>query len=148
VLYRSQARRACGMYRVSSVIRSLVSGDLRCILHAGELMARRDRPRPNPSELSSLQKVAAFLEQSRLGSYVDLMNRPWRLIWLNFLAGLARGVGIFVGGGLVGALLLLILVRVLKETLSTLGGLPWVGAQLEELIGWVLNVVEQQKRQP
>jgi Domain of unknown function (DUF5665) len=111
-------------------------------------MARRDKPRPNPPELSSLQKVAVFMEQSRLGSYVDLMNRPGRLIWLNFLAGLARGIGIFVGGGLVGAIVLLIMVRVLRETVQTLGGLPWIGTQVEEIIGWVLNVIEQQKRQP
>jgi hypothetical protein len=117
-------------------------------MRVGKLMARRDKPRPNPPELSSLQKVAAFMEQSRLGSYVDLMNRPWRLIWLNFLAGLARGIGIFVGGGLVGAVVLFILIHVLKETLNTFGGLPWIGAQLEGVIGWVLNVVEQQKRQP
>jgi hypothetical protein len=88
------------------------------------------------------------MEQSRLGSYVDLMNRPWRLIWLNFLAGLARGIGIFVGGGLVGAAVLFILIRMLKDTLTAFGGMPWVGAQLEEVIGWVLNIVEQQKRQP
>jgi hypothetical protein len=117
-------------------------------MRVGEPMARRDKPRLNPPELSSLQKVAAFMEQSRLGSYVDLMNRPWRLIWLNFLAGLARGIGIFVGGGLVGAAVLFILVRMLKDTLTAFGGMPWVGAQLEEVIGWVLNIVEQQKRQP
>jgi Domain of unknown function (DUF5665) len=117
-------------------------------MRVGKSMARRAKPRQHPPELSSLQKVAAFMEQSRLGSYVDLMNRPWRLIWLNFLAGLARGIGIFVGGGLVGAVALFILVYVLKETLKTFGGLPWVGAQLEEVIGWVLKVVEQQKRQP
>ena len=111
-------------------------------------MAKRERTRPNTPDLSALQKVAVFMERTRLGDYVDLMNRPWRLIWLNFLAGLARGVGIFIGGGIIGALGILILAKVLTETLSHLGGLPWVGTQLEAAIAWILAIIEQRKGQP
>ncbi len=42
----------------------------------------------------SLRTVAMSLKRAKLAGYVELMNNPWRLMWLNFLAGLARGVGI------------------------------------------------------
>jgi hypothetical protein len=49
------------------------------------------------------------LERAKLAEYVQLMNNPWRLLWLNFIAGLARGVGIAIGGSLlVGGLLYLL----------------------------------------
>ncbi|QAY65435.1 DUF5665 domain-containing protein [Paenibacillus protaetiae] len=44
-----------------------------------------------------LQKIAADMEKTQIADYVDLMNRPFKLIWRNLVAGLARGVGIAVG---------------------------------------------------
>jgi hypothetical protein len=49
-----------------------------------------------------VEELAYYLERMRLAEYIQLFNRPWRLMWLNFLAGLARGVGIAVGGTLTG----------------------------------------------
>ena len=111
-------------------------------------MAKRDKARPAAPELNTLQRVAAFMERTRLADYMDLMNKPWRLMWLNFLGGLARGVGIFIGGGIIGALGILILAKMLTETLSHLGGLPWVGTQLEAAIAWILAIIEQRKGPP
>ncbi|MCM3698473.1 DUF5665 domain-containing protein [Paenibacillus macerans] len=37
------------------------------------------------------------LEKSRITEYTQLLNRPWRLIWLNIMSGTARGVGIAIG---------------------------------------------------
>lgn len=37
------------------------------------------------------------LERSRIAEYTELLNRPWRLIWLNILSGVAKGVGIAIG---------------------------------------------------
>ncbi|WP_246183275.1 DUF5665 domain-containing protein [Paenibacillus methanolicus] len=44
-----------------------------------------------------LMKVAEDMERSQMAEYVDLLNRPFSLIWRNLLAGTARGVGIAVG---------------------------------------------------
>lgn len=43
------------------------------------------------------QNIALQLEQSRISDYTRLLNRPWKLIGLNLLAGTARGVGIAIG---------------------------------------------------
>ncbi|MFC4103895.1 DUF5665 domain-containing protein [Paenibacillus xanthanilyticus] len=44
-----------------------------------------------------LMKIAEDMERSQMADYVDLLNRPFSLIWRNVLAGTARGVGIAVG---------------------------------------------------
>ena len=98
---------------------------------------------PPMPELSTVQKVAAFLEKARLAEYLDLMNRPLRMMWLNFLAGVARGVGMVVGGSIVGVLLVFVVIRGLKTAFHKVGGLPMIGDQLKEFIGWILHVVNQ-----
>lgn len=65
----------------------------------------------------SLRTVAMSLKRAKLAGYVELMNNPWRLMWLNFLAGLARGVGIAIGGSLLVGLLLYICCRKLRSSI-------------------------------
>lgn len=69
-----------------------------------------------PDELLStlrdkIEELSLSIEQMKLAEYVDLLHRPWRLLYINFISGLARGVGVAVGFSLLGALLLLILQR-------------------------------------
>lgn len=53
---------------------------------------------------ANVLKLAHRLEASNLASYADLVQHPWRMVWVNFTAGLARGVGLFLGAGVMGAL--------------------------------------------
>jgi hypothetical protein len=94
-------------------------------------------------KLSAAQKVAVFLTKARLDEYIDLMNKPWRLVWLNFLSGVARGVGMVVGGGIIATILILVAVKVLSAMLHHVGGLPWVGDQMAGAIAWILNAINQ-----
>lgn len=117
---------------------------------------RKAQPEPVPEipglaplpddRLSAAQKVAVFLTKARLDEYIDLMNKPWRLVWLNFISGVARGVGMVIGGGVVAALVFVVAVRVLSTMLQHVGGLPWVGQQAEQGITWVLGVVEKHRQ--
>ena len=72
--------------------------------------------------------VAWHLERSKIAEYVDLMSKPARLVYLNLLGGLARGVGLAVGFTILGALVIYILTR------SFLLNLPVVGQFLGELV--------------
>jgi len=56
--------------------------------------------------------LATSMERMKLAEYVALLNNPWRLFWVNFLAGLARGVGIAIGGSLLVALLLYLMSQI------------------------------------
>lgn len=56
-------------------------------------------------ELSAkIDRLAVDLEKMKIAEYVNLLNNPRRLLFLNFLAGLARGIGIAVGFTLLGAI--------------------------------------------
>lgn len=41
--------------------------------------------------------IANQMERAQIADYVQLLNSPRRLIWVNILAGLSRGVGIAIG---------------------------------------------------
>lgn len=80
----------------------------------------------------TLVRVSDSLERAKLGEYVSLMSRPGRLIYLNIVGGLARGMGMAVGFTLLGALVIYILTR------SFLVHLPIVGGFLGELV-WIIQ---------
>lgn len=100
-----------------------------------ENSAEPDRAEARRAE-SNLARIAWYLERSRIAEYVDLMNRPARLIYLNLLGGLARGLGLAVGFTLLGALVIYLLTR------SFLLNLPVVG----EFLGELVYIVQQYLR--
>lgn len=44
-----------------------------------------------------VKKMASQVERVQIADYIQLMNRPWRLLITNLAAGIARGVGIAIG---------------------------------------------------
>lgn len=59
-----------------------------------------------------IDELSLNLERMKLAEYVELLNKPKRLLYINFISGLARGLGIAVGFTLLGALVLFILQRI------------------------------------
>lgn len=74
------------------------------------------------------------LEKSRIAEYTQLLNRPWRLIWLNLLSGTARGVGIAIGFTFFAATIIYLL-----QLLGALN-LPIIG----DYIADVVRIVQRQ----
>jgi len=71
------------------------------------------------------EKVTALainMEKMKLAEYVDLLEHPWRLLYINFISGLARGFGIAVGFAILGAVIILILQRLVTLNLPLIGG--------------------------
>jgi hypothetical protein len=83
---------------------------------------------------ANITKLALRLEQTHLTEFVEMNRRPGKLLWTNFLAGLARGVGLFVGGGLMGALVLALLTWSIYHLLKVFDMIPVVN-QLSKLLG-------------
>jgi hypothetical protein len=52
-------------------------------------------PGDNLSE--RIAKLTFVMEKMNLAEYTHLLQNPWRLIWVNLLAGSARGLGMGVG---------------------------------------------------
>jgi len=75
--------------------------------------------------------LAENMEKMKLAEYVKLLDNPWRLLYVNFIAGLARGLGVAVGFSVLGALLLIVLKRLV------LLNLPWIGGIIAEIVQMV-----------
>lgn len=61
-------------------------------------------------------------EKMKLGRYVMLLENPGRLLYLNFLSGLANGIGMAVGFAILGAIIVYVLQRVLLLHLPVISG--------------------------
>lgn len=75
-----------------------------------------------------LMDVEDKLERANLAEFMLLLQRPFRLIWLNFIGGLARGFGIAIGLTIVASLFILFLSKVASWNL------PVIGRYIAELV--------------
>lgn len=66
--------------------------------------------------------LAERTEKANIAEYVSLLQRPSRLLWLNFIAGTARGVGIAFGFTVLGAMLIMIIRWLGLLNLPVIGG--------------------------
>lgn len=75
-----------------------------------------------------IAKLTRAMEAVNLAEYVELVRSPWRMAWINFVAGLARGVGIAIGFTILAAIVLYLL-----KQLAILN-LPIIGRFIAELV--------------
>lgn len=81
--------------------------------HAPVRSSSTVEPHDSEKELSRLAKITEELtrtmEKTRIAEYVDYLEHPFKLLWTNFLIGVARGLGGTIGLALVvGVLLFLV----------------------------------------
>ncbi|MDD5018028.1 MAG: DUF5665 domain-containing protein [Eubacteriales bacterium] len=75
-----------------------------------------------------LSELALTLEKLKLAEYLKYLNNVRRMMWVNFIGGLARGLGIAVGFTLLGAIVLYILQK------SFLNNLPVIGDIIADIV--------------
>jgi len=68
--------------------------------------------------------------------YLILLNNPRRFFWINFLGGVARGLGVALGATVVAAILISILQRVVVLNL------PIIGDYIAEIVRIVQNQMQ------
>jgi hypothetical protein len=81
--------------------------------------------------MSRLERFAREMERIRFADYVSYTNSPSRIIFVNFLGGLARGFGMAVGFTILAAVFILFLRRMVSLNLPLIG--DWI-IQLLELV--------------
>lgn len=79
-------------------------------------------------------ELSINMEKMKLAEYVDLLHSPWRLLWVNFISGVARGLGIAIGFAILGALLIIFLQKLVALNLPVIGG----------IIADIVEIVQQQ----
>lgn len=75
---------------------------------------------------------------SEFAEVLKFLKNPWKLVWNNFLIGLARGLGMAVGFAVLGA----VVISLIFVTLSKMISLPLIG----NAIGKFLVVVQEEKQ--
>lgn len=68
-----------------------------------------------------IDNIALALEKTKINEYVDYINNRKRLIYINFIQGIARGFGMAIGFTLLGALFLYLLQELIKLNLPLIG---------------------------
>lgn len=75
---------------------------------------------------SVMHSFMQSLQSSGFKEYIDYMGRPWYTFWLNFLMGIARGLGFVIGATVIVAIVVWVISSVLTQ-------LPFVGDFFETL---------------
>ncbi len=83
------------------------------------------RPASEASVRNLSRRLADYtrhIENLNIAEYVALVRDPRRMFFLNFLSGIGRGFGIAVGFTLLGAVLVVLLRRLVMLNLPGIGG--------------------------
>lgn len=83
-----------------------------------------------------LDKLALDMEKARIKDYICYLENPKKLLWPNFLAGLARGFGASIGFTLLAAIIVYLLQSVVRLNLPVIG----------KFISEIVNIVENNLR--
>ena len=68
-----------------------------------------------------LQRLVHHLESMRIAEYMELLERPGKLVLINFIAGLARGLGIAIGATVIFAIVLNLLHQIILLNIPGIG---------------------------
>ncbi|MGI6607042.1 MAG: DUF5665 domain-containing protein [Peptococcia bacterium] len=86
---------------------------------------------PKSSLEGRVKELALAMEKMKFAEYVEYINDTKRMLVTNFLAGIARGLGMAIGFTILGALLLYLLRQLVVLNLPLIGDFI---AQIVELV--------------
>ncbi|AQS59022.1 DUF5665 domain-containing protein [Desulforamulus ferrireducens] len=75
----------------------------------------------NLSLQDRIDLLARNMEKMKLAEYVELLGDTKRLLWVNFISGIARGLGIAVGFTILGAVILYFMKKLVMLNLPVIG---------------------------
>lgn len=78
--------------------------------------------------IKKVEELAIYMEKMKLAEYVELLGNIPRLLFLNFISGLARGLGMAVGFTILGAVVIYLLQR------SFVHNLPLIGRFIADIV--------------
>lgn len=87
----------------------------------------------------NIEKLALHFEKANFAEFVELLSKPWKFLWLNFLAGLFRGLGSAVGLTVVFAVVIYIVINVLSHFIA----IPIIGTYIAQLVAFVNESLHQ-----
>lgn len=88
---------------------------------------------PRPRLERQMERIIAAMERVNLEAYLRYVDSKRRQFAVNFMAGLARGLGAAVGFSILGAMLIVILQRL------AMANLPGIGGWLADVVKMVMD---------
>lgn len=79
---------------------------------------------------NKLENLSLAMEKTKISEYTEIIQNPKRLLLVNFVGGLARGLGMAIGFTILAA----IIIYLIRQLVN----LPLIGKHIAEL----LNIVE------
>lgn len=70
---------------------------------------------------TKVEQLAVAMEKIKIAEYVEYLNDTRRMLITNFIAGLARGLGMAVGFTILGAIMIYILQKLVLLNLPLIG---------------------------
>jgi len=101
-----------------------------------------ENEKPEDCSREALKKINQLFDQfnrAHLLEYIELVNSPKKLFWLNFLSGLAKGLGLTIGT----AIVLTILFKLTQHIIAL--NIPYITVWISEWIGEVSNLLHAGK---
>jgi len=83
-----------------------------------------------------IDELAINMEKMKLAEYVDMLNNPRRLLYINFLQGISRGFGTAIGFTILAAIVVYIMQRIILINVPVIG----------EFIADLVEIVQMQLR--
>lgn len=68
-----------------------------------------------------MKRLSENMEKFNLAEYMEMLNNPRRYMMINFIGGLFRGLGTAIGFTILGAIVIMILQRVVVLNLPIIG---------------------------
>lgn len=68
-----------------------------------------------------IDELSLNMEKMRLAEYIEMLDKPRRLLYLNFMMGLARGFGMAIGFTVLAAIVLWSMQRLVVLNLPLIG---------------------------
>jgi Domain of unknown function (DUF5665) len=81
----------------------------------------------------NIEKLAGHFEKVTVQDYLRFVGNPWKVLWVNLLAGIMRGFGLAIGATLILAVIMIVLTKILSHLIT----LPFVGQQVAQLVEMV-----------
>ena len=82
--------------------------------------------------IKKLDELSERIQGINISEYIELIRSPGRMLLINFISGLARGLGIAIGATVLGAIFLIILLNIAQSNIPLIA----------EFVARIIKIVE------
>lgn len=79
-----------------------------------------------------LEELADRIQDINIAEYIELVRSPRRMLFINFISGLSRGLGIAIGATVLGAIFLILLYKLAQTNIPLIA----------EFVAKIIKIVE------